>query len=362
MNILMTNAYLDTPGGSQTFTFTLGQELTRRGHRVTVYSPRVGWIAEKFRAAGIWVVDDPAAAPPPDVIHAHHRTETLRAWAQFPDVPIVLTVHGVLPWQEQPLPGFGNVREIVAVSEEVSQHVEVLTGRRAHIIRNGLDLTRFRPTCPPSPRPHAALILSNYMADAQRAQIKRVCGKRGIRILELIGWGQAAWDVEAWLNRADLVFGLGRSALEAMACERPTLVYDYQGGDGMVTSQTFQALRVRNFSGRVHHARYTDAELARELDRYDVHEARSLREIVRLEHNIETVADQYLLLYKAAGADFVPEPFSPSTIRALAEEIDQVRRELGGKTAELATILASRGWRNLERARRLRASLRSLWR
>lgn len=43
---------------------------------------------------------------------------------------------------------------------------------------------------------------------------------------------------------------MGRGALEAMFCERAVIVFDYQGGDGLVTENNFEEIIKCNLSGR----------------------------------------------------------------------------------------------------------------
>ncbi|MBI5677702.1 MAG: hypothetical protein HZC52_04265, partial [Planctomycetes bacterium] len=81
MKILMINHTLDYYAGSETFTYTLAVELQREGHEIICFSPKLGPLAERIRKKGIEVTDDLSTIDTDiDVIHAHHRHETLIAY------------------------------------------------------------------------------------------------------------------------------------------------------------------------------------------------------------------------------------------------------------------------------------------
>src|SRR5437773_1329644 len=65
-------------------------ELTRRGHRVTLYTPLPGPLAKEIHSLGIPVVDDPSAiADTPDVMFGSGINDAMALIARFPDVPLV---------------------------------------------------------------------------------------------------------------------------------------------------------------------------------------------------------------------------------------------------------------------------------
>jgi len=356
MKIVLTNHALDYYGGSETFTYALACELQRLGHDIICFSPRVGTLAEHLSRQGIRVTSDLRLAPDGvDVIHAHHRYESLLTFARYPCTPMVLVCHGILPWQEQPLRSRLNIHRYVAVSEEVREHLvhhHRIPDGQVVIIRNGIDLDRFASRSLIAPQPRRALVVSNYMLDAMRAQIRRVCGRLGITVNE-VGRHRPIWHVEDDINQADIVFALGRSALEAMACKRAVIVYDYNGGDGLVTPQRFSLLRQRNFSGRTHGHHYTDDELAREIIAYDPAIPEELHAIIEQDHDARRMARQFLALYGEALAQVRPgdRALRETSLRqytALTEllgEMAALRAAAASQALELQTIQRSRSWR-----------------
>ncbi|HYB71508.1 MAG TPA: response regulator, partial [Candidatus Bathyarchaeia archaeon] len=334
------------------------------------FSLRLGAVAERLAAAGVTVTDDLTSAPDDvDVVHAQHRYESLLAFARYPDRPMVLVCHGVLPWQEQPMRTGLNVTRYVAVSEEVRDHlIRQGVGRhQVDVVRNGVDLERFRSRTPIAARPRRALVLSNYMPEVQRERVRRVCQRLGIAVSEA-GAPRALWNVEEEINRADLVFGLGRSALEAMACQRAVLVYDYNGADGIVTPDRFTLLRERNFSGRTHRRQYSDADLAAEIDAYDPGAVQAIYPMIEREHDVREMARQYADLYEDArtrasrtpGSARATEVRQYGALGELIEEVTALRAKAETVERALAEIHDSRSWRALDVYRKLRAGLRLL--
>jgi CheY-like chemotaxis protein/glycosyltransferase involved in cell wall biosynthesis len=370
MKILLANHTLDHYAGSETFTYALACELKRLGHDVICFSPRLGRLKPRLREADIAVIDDLGALSDDiDIIHAHHRHESLLAFARFSDKPMILVCHGVLPWQEQPLRSRLNVHRYVAVSEEVRDHLirhHRIDGTDVTVIRNGIDLRRFAARRPIRARPEHALILSNYMPDTLRTLVVRVCDSLGISVHH-VGGAQPQWAVEEAINQADLVFALGRSALEALACQRAVIVFDYNGGDGLVTPANFHLLRLRNFSGRTHRLQYTEDSLRREIEQYDPAAVAPLHRIVREEHDIRAIARQYVALYEEAVGQPLwgragHEELALRRYRAAAELIEDVggmRTLVAARNRSLQAIHDSWSWRLLAAIQRMRRGVLS---
>ncbi len=370
MKILMVNHALDYYAGSETFTYALACELKRLNHDVICFSPRLGRLADRLLEADVPVTDNLADVPDDiDVIHAHHRHESLLAFSRFPDKPMILVCHGILPWQEQPFRSRLNIHRYVAVSEEVRDHLtrrHRLDANDVLIMRNGIDLHRFASRQPIRPRPRHALVLSNHMPPSHRNLIANVCGRLGITLREA-GKAQSLWDVEEEINRADLVFALGRSAIEALACKRAVIVFDYNGADGLVTPDTFHLFRLRNLSGRTHRRQYTEDTLQKEMERYDPSTAETIYEVVRREHDVRHMARRYVALYEDATSQPSwqrpgPEELALRHYRAAAELIgdtDRLRALVDTRDRSIQMIHESRGWRALSAIRRIRRRVAS---
>lgn len=283
MRVLMTCNTLALPAGSETATYTLAVELAKRGHSITCVSRNIGLVAEKLALQNIRVERTAGAAEKPDVIHAQHHTESLAAHHAWPDVPCVLTTHG-LPVGEEEVPEIPLVAH-VAVSEEVQD----ATGA-GYIIRNAVDTERFASVMPLQYPPKRALFISHHEHAQTYEVVARACEIRGLTLTRA-GLPDPTWDIERLINNVDVVFTLGRGALEAMACGRRVIVYDKGKGDGAVTHETFDKLKERNFSGRTNATIFTAQTLANEI-------VKSCPFYLSREHSIGFAAAKYERLYR----------------------------------------------------------------
>ena len=243
MNILLATHQLNQVGGTERFTADMAHALHRKGLAVTVFSFVDGWSAQQMRAEGLEVTHV-RPLDTPDAIWLNHHT-CLAAFTYDP-CPVIHTSHG--PWHslEFPIPG---ADAYVGVSQEIA---DTYPQRAMTVIGNGVDLTRFQPT----PLPGDGTVLSLCKNRAAGALVAEACQRQG-RPFQGVYYEEApVWDVAPLIAQADIVVGSGRSALEGLALNRPTLVFDVRGkdrgprADGWLTPETIDAYRYANCSTR----------------------------------------------------------------------------------------------------------------
>ena len=272
LTICVGNNTLATFAGSELWTYTLAAELQRTGHRVTAFSPDLGAIASKLEAIGIRCAADVQALPNDcDVIICNHHDITTALHHRLPHVPIIAVVHGIshrdphtgqtLP--EHPVTDF-EVDQYVAVSEEVQTLLRDSYNIAAVVLRNFFDLGRY--TWTPAPldgAPTNILINCNY--SRPQDQHVRVMGEVAAHYgaqLRTIGanFQEVGWAVEDVIRGNDVVVGMGRSVLEGFCMGKLALVHGRWGTGGVVTEQTYDVLKLTNFSGRNSHGRCASAD------------------------------------------------------------------------------------------------------
>src|SRR3990167_8067335 len=114
MKILVGNNAFSNPGGSETYSYALIEELIRRGHHVEAIAKiGPGIVSKKINDLGVPVHFKPISGTF-DLILASHSTSI----AMLGNVKgfKVQTCHGIFPSVEQPVPG---MNAYVAISEEV---------------------------------------------------------------------------------------------------------------------------------------------------------------------------------------------------------------------------------------------------
>ncbi len=309
LNILLTNHHLLDFTGSEVFTFTIADFLKRNGHKVTIYSNYIDRIRKYFDLRGIPITNNLATLKGShfDVAHVHHNINALEVRYFFPRLPIVFLSHGVLPFLEQPPQIDIRISKFLAVSEEVKNNLitKVADKDTVDIYRNIVDSDIFRPRSKINNKPRNALILSNRIDTSTEHTIREACNLLNIECT-FIGSRFSEIDyfqVPNVMNQADIVFSLGRGAVEAAMCARIPIVYDYQGGDGLVRPGDLQDIMKCNFSGRSKGINFSVKTLVDEIRKYKAEYGEELREIACQYFNAEFKINELIEIYHAAIKD-----------------------------------------------------------
>lgn len=344
MNILLTNTTLCNFYGSQVFTYTLALELKRQGHNVYCFTSKLGKVADLLVENKIPVTDDITDIPRNiDIIHAHHRHETLLAFAGYQKTPMVMVCHGVLPWQEQPYKRRLNICRYVAVSEEVQDHLvehHGIPSLKISVIRNGIDFSRFYPKKPINKTLQHLLVLSNHSAGEQLEIVLQACKEKNVACTKIGFPAENVKNVEEYINDADMVVTLGRGVLEAAACKRVVVVYDYNGADGLVTKETFPIFCQKSFSGRTNHLHYSVEDFKAVLDSYNPNIAEDVFPLIA-QFNITSIAQQYVALYQDAIKAFDETPdYSSDIFFCIKELMSDFKAQLSAAEANSRSAIA----------------------
>jgi len=325
LKILLTNHHLLDFTGSEVFTFTIADYLKKNGHDVTVYSKYSDRIRRYFDLRQIPIVDDLAKLNGKrfDVAHVHHNLNALEVRNFCQNVPIVFLSHGVLPFLEQPPLIDIHISKFLAVSEEVKNNlISKLADKNAvDIFRNIIDPYIFSPTSKIHKEPRNALVLSNRIDPSTEHIIREACNTLNIKCM-FVGsrFGEIDYiQVPRYINHADIVFSLGRGAIEAMMCARIPLVYDYLGGDGLVTPSNFDDIMKCNFSGRSNKIKFSVDSLVEEIRQYKDEYGEELCKIACSYYGADTKIHELVEIYHNAIKIDVP-PLT-STNQTLLEYI-----------------------------------------
>lgn len=222
--------------------------------------------------------------------------ETFPVWRErFLDIPRFAICHGPKLPEEIAPPDLPNTTHL-ALTREGLAYLRGHGYSGAVYTGYGVDLCRFVPPAELADRPRRAVVHTKY---GDRDLISQACERLGIEVTELgvRSWQPgysvdhysdivevrpdgividhdprtAAWHVEDILAPADIVFGMGRSAVEALAMGKACFVYGYGAvGDGMVTADRLDAFAKVNFSGRVWERAFDIDAMVEELRLYSV--------------------------------------------------------------------------------------------
>lgn len=315
--VLLTNYQLAERTGSELYVRDVALALRLRGHRPLVFSPVLGPVAHELAAQGVPVVSDLDRLPAvPDLIHGQHHVPTMLALLHCPGVPAVYFCHGVQPWQERP-PRFPRIVRYVAVGEPTLEHVLqtcAVPAEQVDLILNFVDLDRFRPRPPLPSRPRRALVFNNHASERTfLPAIREACARLGV-VVDAIGLGVGAPVAapERLLPQYDLVFAVGRAALEAMAVGAAVVLCGPEGLGPLVSRAEFARLRAYNFGYRTLTRPHTPEAIVAEIARYDAAEAAAVSAEVRATAGLDRAIEQIEATYWRALADYARLGYPPT--------------------------------------------------
>jgi len=327
--LLGTNHYYSYTG-SETFAYTLALALREAGHEVHLFSPyAAGSIVHRTQGHGVPVFSDLQGLKDHryDLIHVSHSLVAYETRQVFPDTPLVFQSHGVLPFLEQPPRDDLGIARYLAVSEEVRDHLhqQGVPMDRIDIFRNCVDTSRFWSYADIQPVPKTLLIMSGRMGADTRAIVLEAAKQVNVRVLSTGEQGTICEYPESLINQADIVISLGRGILEALACGRAALVYDYMGGDGLVTPESIDEIQKCNFSGRRFARKYTAQDLVQEINKYSADMGRTNRRLAEERFSVGRNLAALLRSYQRAIQEHTPRPGAEATVQFVANSLRETR-------------------------------------
>ena len=263
MKILLTNNHLERLGGSETWVYTMAQELKRRGYKVGVYTKVKGYVSELLKD----LIDD---EPQGYDLALINQNSCLDVDAKYK----IFTSHGTVPELERPIEG---ADYYVAVNENVAEKYNIET-----IIKNPIDTELFKPITEIKDKPETILAITEEKLYLPYNVIYP--DRRKMNMPELI-------------NKADIVISLGRGCLEAMSCGRPVITWDKRPywearGDGYLDDLSKLTGNVAGQYSR------TDINLEEEIGKYKKEDGKINREYILEHHDVKKIVDKYLELYE----------------------------------------------------------------
>lgn len=334
LKILLGNNTLSLLAGSETFTYTLALALKKLGHEVFCYSPSLGIISDELAKENIvsfnqistsgvkpfsFVLEETPNHNYDVIISSHHHiVDFLRQ--QFPKTPIISTIHGIIHFMndgqnenaeapEHPALNAG-VNQFVAVSEEVQEMLKKDYGIDSALIRNFIDTKRFKVKRKISKTPKQFLINTNYNGkDDDEIKVLREVVKHYDAKLTAIGQNfSQTFDTVTAINDADVVIGMGRSALEGVAAGRLGIVHGRWGTGGIIHEGNIEEIRKFNFSGRNSGGKVMTAEeMIAEIDKF--YNPKTMEwgvNYILRDHNVIAAAEAFVRLARdLTGENFV---------------------------------------------------------
>lgn len=307
LKILISTHHLIDFTGTEVYTLNLVKQLKILGHNVFVYSHYVDEkLKKEFDLLKVPLVEHLEAFKDYkfDVAHIHHNINAIEVRKSFPTLPMVFVSHGVVSFLEQPPKIDLNIQSFIAVSEEVKENLLMygISSERIKIFRNIFDSDKFQMHAPIGVKPKKALVISGKIDEITSESICTACEKLGIEVKFIGGKnGNLSQDkVFEMINEADLVFSLGRGAVEAMLLRRAVIVLDYQCADGLVTSENFYEILKHNFSGRRFGKYFSVDELVAEIGKCNPEEINKVYQLAQDVFSVDKIIGEIVETYFCA--------------------------------------------------------------
>jgi hypothetical protein len=389
MRIVHATHSLNGNTGVETYLIAVADEMQRTGHEVWLYSTELGSSAEQAENLGLRAIGTPEELPDDlDVAFVHGVIASHELAAASPATPQVFIAHGSYFDNYTPPQIDGAVSCVVTLWGRAAERKKGLaTNIPIESLTQPVDRTRFRDRAPIGQRARRALILSNYLSGDRLTRVRGGCELAGLAVEHVGATGDGASSrAEDAINRADIVIGKGRVAVEAMSCGRAVYLCDMWGCDGWITPDNYERVAWTGFGG-IDTARDPSAEeIAAELGEYDsrlgawgssmvvknnrldAHAARLIElgaeaagEGARLggeRKASEELARLARLSWRHEGQAHVHGEYlkqQSQRIDALEAELDASRREAQELVKELDVIRESTSWKLTAPLRRLRS-------
>jgi hypothetical protein len=329
-------------GGSESYLVTVAEQLDRLGHEVTIYTTEPGRGARPARERALELIEDPGSLPDGDAALVQDGAVSYELASLRPDMPQLFVAHSESFAPQHPPQLEGVVGVAVALNDRLAERLRSLATETEVVrLRQPIDTERFLPRGPLPKRARRALLLSNNHSSDRLAMLEEACGDTGLELVRVGGTAGLSTDPREVLAAADIVIGYGRSILEAMACGRAAYVYDWHGGSGWVTADSYAAIEADGAAGRDETV-LGPARLREDLRRYEASMGPVNHDIVIAHHRANVHAQQLVELFRRLS----PPPARPRTelqemarlvrlewrarsdTNGLRIELDRVAREL----------------------------------
>lgn len=294
MKILIGQNHLNTIGGSETYTYTLVEELVRRGHQVDVVCNDEGLVSEIMKERLNVKINDLSRKY--DYCFISHNSIVERVLKEKIESEKIFQIcHGTVPGLEQPHKN-EKIR-FISVSKEVHDHL-LSKGKQSTIIYNGVNLERFTEK---SCNKKLTSVFSLAQSEKLNELLEKVCKKNGIIFNSNNKFANPVFDIEKQIIKHDIIISLGRGTYESLSCGKNVIIADWRPYqeplmDGFVTADNIEKYILKNCSGRTERKKITEESIFKELRKYDSEQGKKNRKFAEERLDIRKKVDQMLEL------------------------------------------------------------------
>jgi hypothetical protein len=325
-------------GGTESYALTVAEHLDRLGHRVAICASELRDGAEVASDRGFEVVSPAELRSGLDAAIVQDAAISLELAGRSPELRQIFVAHSESFDPQAPTRLPGVVELAVALNDRVADRLRALSPSPEVVrLRQPIDTERFRArgALPETPR-RALLLSNNHLADRQ-AMIERALSARGIELVRVGGAAGQSTDPGSRLAEVEIVIGYGRSILEAMSCGRAAYVYDWSGGSGWVTAESYPAIEADGFAGRGSDV-IDERRLAEDVNAYRPSMAPVNHDLIVAHHRANVHAQELVTLLRRAAPAAETPPAPLDEMSRLVRLEWRARAEAHGLLGENANL------------------------
>ncbi len=290
-------------GGSESYLLTVAEQLDRLGHEIVLYAPEPANGVQVALDRGLAVVSEPDLPEDCDGVLAQDAGVSLQLADRYPHAPQVFVAHSESFDLQAPPQLAGVVGKVVALNDRVAARMRSFANE-VEVVRmtQPIDTERFASRIQLPEVPRRVLLLSNTPNSDRLGLLEQACEAASLELVRVGGLGGQVADPRDQLSGADIVVGYGRSILEAMACGRAAYVYDWNGGDGWMTAESYAAIEADGIAGRSGRRVLDGETLAEDLRRYSPAMGPVNHDLVMGHHRANVHAQDLVALFGSLAA------------------------------------------------------------
>jgi hypothetical protein len=290
-------------GGSESYLLTVAEQLDRLGHEVQLFSPEVGAGAQVAAERGVALVTEAQLPAECDGVLVQDAAVSLQLADRYPSAPQLFVAHSESFDLQAPPQLGGVVSLVVAMNDRVAARMRSYASEREVVrLRQPIDTERFISRNPLPQVPERVLLLSNTPLADRMAVLESACEAAGLELVRIGGIDGQTADPRSAIAAADIVVGYGRSILEAMACGRAAYVYDWNGGEGWVTADSYPEIEANGIAGRSGRVMVDADSLVEDFGRYSASMGPVNHDLAIANHRANVHAQQLVELFRDLGA------------------------------------------------------------
>lgn len=255
------------------------------GHKVAIYSPHCGTLAEEIRAMGIEVVEEIERLQlKPDIIHGHHILPLFDALRHFPAIPAIYVCHDFTAWHDEPIyhPNITTYIGVGRLTQSRIQKVLNIPNDQVHLVYNSFNELLFTQIRDLPIKPLSCLVYSKYPNIDQ--VIVPVCKRLGLKVdVAGSGFEQAVTKPENILSKYDIIFTSGMAAIEALASGAAVILCDGRGAFGIVTTSNYKYVQEHNLGLKTLELELSPEFVEDNINKYNREDAELVSRLVRQE-------------------------------------------------------------------------------